>query len=273
VAEPRLIAALGPARDFRRLVAEVQAAERAGFDAVLLDADGAEPIAMLAGVATATTRIGLIASAGTRYNEPYNLARQLLSLDHLSEGRAGWHLAAAAEDSWRYGFAVAADEARVAEFWDVVAGLWDSWEDGALKRDKAGGDYMDRDRVHFLDHRGEHFRVRGPLNISRSKQGWPVVAQSPTTEAGRALAARSADIVFTAPADLAEAKELYGACKTKRNLVMPTTCPPGELEQWFQCGAADGFLVPPGVVRRDPAKGDTLREQLGLEIPVNRYAR
>src|SRR5206468_3548018 len=99
------------------------------------------------------------------------------------------------EDSRRYGFAVDADEARIAEFWDVVAGLWDSWEDGALLRDKQRGDYMDRDRVHFLDHVGKHFKVRGPLNITRTRQGWPVVAQSPRTAAGLALAARSADVI------------------------------------------------------------------------------
>jgi len=103
----------------------------------------------------------------------------------------------------------AARYARAAEFYDVVTGLWDSWEDGGLLRDKATGVYMDRERVHALDHAGAHFRVRGPLNVTRSAQGWPVVAQAGSSEAGRELAARTADVVFTAQTSLPEAQAFY----------------------------------------------------------------
>jgi alkanesulfonate monooxygenase SsuD/methylene tetrahydromethanopterin reductase-like flavin-dependent oxidoreductase (luciferase family) len=181
VPEPRrlkLIAALGAARDLHQHIRLAQQAERACCDAVLVDDRDLEPTAVLAAIATATERIGLIAGTATTYNEPYNIARRFLSADHLSEGRVGWLLQPHGREGElrSYGFAIEADPvARAAEFYDVVAGLWDSWEDDALLRDKASGDYMNRDKVHFLDHVGRHFRVRGPLNITRSVQGWPVV--------------------------------------------------------------------------------------------------
>ena len=178
-----------------------------------------EPTALLAALAAVTTSIGLIATITTTYNEPYNVARRVASIDHISGGRAGWNLVTSQieDEAQNFGFDEHLDHARryerASEFYDVVIGLWDSWEDGGLVRDKASGLYMDRDRVHFLDHDGLHFRVRGPLNVTRSPQGWPVVAQAGSSEAGRELAARTADVIFTAQTQLAEAQAFYADVK------------------------------------------------------------
>ena len=180
-----------------------------------------EPTALLAAIAAITTNIGVIATMTTTYNEPYNVARKFASIDHLSGGRAGWNLVTSQieDEAQNFGFAEHLDHAkryaRAAEFYDVVVGLWDSWEDGALLRDKASGDYMDRDRVHFLNHEGEHFRVRGPLNVSRTPQGRPVVAQAGSSEAGRELAAKTADVIFTAQTKLDEARAFYADVKSR----------------------------------------------------------
>ena len=180
-----------------------------------------EPTALLAALAMVTERIGLIATITTTYNEPYNVARRIASIDHISGGRAGWNLVTSQieDEAGNFGFEEHMDHARrygrAAEFYDVVTGLWDSWEDGALLRDKTSGLYMDRDRVHHLDHDGPHFRVRGPLNVTRSPQGWPVVAQAGSSEAGRELAARTADVVFTAQTQLPEAQAFYNDVKAR----------------------------------------------------------
>jgi len=181
-----------------------------------------EPTATLAALAMVTEHIGLVATATTTYNEPYNIARRFMSIDHISNGRAGWNLVTSQieDESENFGFDQHMPHAeryeRAAEFYEVVTGLWDSWEDeGALLRDKASGIYMDRDKVHFLDHVGKHFKVKGPLNITRSVQGWPVIAQAGSSEAGRELAARTADVVFTAQTKIAEAKAFYADIKRR----------------------------------------------------------
>src|SRR3981189_1613129 len=177
------------------------------------------PPAALAALAMVPSRIGLVATATTTYNEPYNIARRFASIDHISGGRAGWNLVTSQieDESENFGFdehlAHADRYERAAEFYEVVAGLWDSWEDDGLLRDKQRGVYMDRDKIHFLDHMGKHFKVKGPLNITRSPQGWPVVAQAGSSEAGRELAARPADVVFTAQTKLDEAKAFYADIK------------------------------------------------------------
>ena len=131
-----------------------------------------EPTATLAALAMVTSRIGLVATATTTYNEPYNIARRFASIDHISGGRAGWNLVTSQieDELENFGFdehlAHAERYERAAEFYEVVTGLWDSWEDGGLLRDKQSGVYMDRDKVHFLDHVGKHFKVKGPLNIT-----------------------------------------------------------------------------------------------------------
>ena len=180
-----------------------------------------EPTAVLAAFAALTSHIGLIATATTTYNEPYNIARRFAALDLLSEGRAGWNLVTSQieDESENFGFDAHMDHAkrydRASEFYDVVVGLWDSMEDGALLRDKASGVYLDRDKVHFLDHAGPHFKVRGPLNVTRSPQGRPVVAQAGSSEAGRELAAKTADVIFTAQTELARAQAFYADVKAR----------------------------------------------------------
>ena len=180
-----------------------------------------EPTALLAALAAITTHIGLVATMTTTYNEPYNVARRFASIDHISGGRAGWNLVTSQieDEAQNFGFEDHLDHAkryaRASEFYDVVIGLWDSWEDGGLIRDKASGIYMDRSKVHFLDHEGAHFKVRGPLNVARTPQGRPVVAQAGSSEAGRELAAKTADVIFTAQTQLHEAQAFYADVKSR----------------------------------------------------------
>ncbi|HVY17612.1 MAG TPA: LLM class flavin-dependent oxidoreductase [Rhodopila sp.] len=163
-----------------------------------------EPATVIAALAAVTSHIGLIATATTTYNEPYNVARRYATVDHISGGRAGWNLVTSQveDEAGNFGLEKHVDHAvryeRASEFYDVVAGLWDSWEDDAFLYDKESGQYYDTSKLHFLRHRGAHFSVRGPLNVARSPQGRPVVAQAGSSDVGRELAARSADLVFTA---------------------------------------------------------------------------
>jgi len=163
-----------------------------------------EPTTLIAALAAVTNHIGLIATATTTYNEPYNIARRYATIDHISGGRAGWNLVTSQveDEAGNFGLDKHVGHgdryARAGEFYDVVAGLWDSWEADAFLYDKESGQYYDTDKLHFLRHEGEHFRVRGPLNVSRTPQGRPVVAQAGSSDVGRELAARSADLVFTA---------------------------------------------------------------------------
>jgi FMN-dependent oxidoreductase (nitrilotriacetate monooxygenase family) len=178
-----------------------------------------EPTATLAALAVGTKHIGLIATATTTFNEPYNIARRFSTIDHISSGRAGWNLVTSQieDEAGNFGLDTHVDHAlryeRAIEFYDVVAGLWDSWEEDAFLRDKASGVWFDVNKMHFLNHRGKHFAVRGPLNVSRTPQGRPVVAQAGSSEPGRELAARTADVVFTAQTELAAAQEFYADVK------------------------------------------------------------
>jgi FMN-dependent oxidoreductase (nitrilotriacetate monooxygenase family) len=171
-----------------------------------------EPVSLIAALAAVTTHIGLISTATTTYNEPYNIARRFATIDHISGGRAGWNLVTSQveDEAGNFGLDRHVDHARrydrAGEFYDVVAGLWDSWEEDAFLRDKESGIWFDFDKMHFLHHRGEHFSVRGPLNVSRTPQGRPVVAQAGSSDVGRELAARSADLVFTAQITIEEGR-------------------------------------------------------------------
>ncbi|MDU3044434.1 LLM class flavin-dependent oxidoreductase [Bradyrhizobium sp.] len=178
-----------------------------------------EPLTLLSALSAVTSRIGLVATVSTSYNEPFNVARQFASLDRLSGGRAGWNLvtstdASAALNFNHDGLIPHADRyARAEEFADVVNGLWDSWEEGAFLRDRADGRYFDPAKLHVLDHRGRHFKVRGPLNIPPAPQGRPVYVQAGSSEDGRAFAARFAEAIFTAHQTLASAQEFYADIK------------------------------------------------------------
>jgi FMN-dependent oxidoreductase (nitrilotriacetate monooxygenase family) len=175
-----------------------------------------EPLTLLSAVAVATSRIGLVGTLTTSYWEPYNVARQFGSLDHISKGRAGWNVVTTGLEgaARNYGrdahFEHGLRYQRAAEFVDVVRGLWDSYEDDAFPRDKAGGIFLDKSKQHRLDHKGEHFSVAGPLALSRSRQGQPVIFQAGDSDEGRDLGARIAEGTF-ASADSFEVGQAYYA--------------------------------------------------------------
>jgi N-acetyl-S-(2-succino)cysteine monooxygenase len=220
---------------YRRLA---QTAERAKFDMVFL-ADGVavrrdhnlealsrsgqivhfEPITLLSALSVVTEHIGLVATASTTYNEPYHLARKFASLDHLSGGRAGWNVVTSATEAEAHNFnrdrhmehALRYERAR--EFLQVVTGLWDSWDDDAFVRDKESGVYVDPDKLHVLNHKSKHFSVRGPLNVARPPQGYPVIVQAGASQDGQEFAAATAEVIFTAQQTLAEAQAFYAGIK------------------------------------------------------------
>ncbi len=178
-----------------------------------------EPLTLLSHLSAVTERIGLVATASTTYNEPFHVARKFASLDHLSGGRAGWNLVTSADprEAWNFSreshLAHANRYARAEEFVDVVRGLWDSYEDDAFVRDSESGRFFDPDKLHLLAHEGAHFSVRGPLNVPRPPQGHPVVVQAGSSEAGKALAARTAEVIFTAQDSLEDAVAFYADVK------------------------------------------------------------
>ena len=179
-----------------------------------------EPITMLSALAATTTHVGLGATASTTYGEPFTVARAFASLDHLSAGRAAWNAvtSSAPEAAGNFGRIHPPHDERyqvAEEFVDVVNGLWECWEDGAVTADRTTGQYIDPAKVHALDHRGRYFAVRGPLNISRCPQGRPVILQAGASEPGQRLAARTADVVFSVVQDLAEAQEAYAVLKAR----------------------------------------------------------
>ncbi|CAH1687081.1 N-acetyl-S-(2-succino)cysteine monooxygenase [Hyphomicrobiales bacterium] len=227
----------GAAFDFAHYVRLAQSAERAKFDLVFL-ADSSsirfpespalhhtsraahlEPFTLLSALAPLTRRVGLVATASTTYNDPFNLARRFASLDLLSGGRAGWNLVTSVNEAEPFNFGLEAPLAhderyrRAAEFAAVVEGLWDSWDEGAFHFDKAEGVYFDPAKLHVLDHRGPYFQVRGPLNVRPSPQGRPVLVQAGASQDGRDLAARSAEVIFSAHQTFAEAREFYADVK------------------------------------------------------------
>ncbi|UZA71363.1 LLM class flavin-dependent oxidoreductase [Pseudomonas viridiflava] len=221
--------------DFKHYRHLAQVAEAAKFDALFVAdsvaaatgdiasrmarSDHFEPLTLLSALSAVTDHIGLIATATTTYNEPYHVARKFASLDHLSGGRAGWNLVTsdAAAEAQNFGRSEHVGHAerysRAREFHEVVTGLWNSWADDAFTRDKASGQYYDPARVQVLNHQGEHFSVKGPLNVARSPQGQPVVVQAGSSEVGRDLAAQTAEVVFTAQTSLASAQAFYADIK------------------------------------------------------------
>ena len=175
-----------------------------------------EPMTLLSALAAVTRHLGLVATSTTTYTEPYTLARQFASLDQISGGRSGWNLVTSNNEAEAFNHgrdqhvAHADRYDRAAEFADVVTGLWDSWDDDAFIRDKESGVYFDPAKMHVLNHKGKHFQVRGPLNVARSPQGRPVLVQAGASDTGRDLAARLAEMVFTAQTTFEQAREFYG---------------------------------------------------------------
>ncbi|XSC42575.1 NtaA/DmoA family FMN-dependent monooxygenase [Bradyrhizobium sp. RDT10] len=165
---------------------------------------GFEPLTLLSALSSKTQNIGLVATATTTYHQPYHLARMFASLDHLSRGRAAWNIVTSGFkcEAANFGESELPDHdsryARAREFVEVVKGLWDSWEDDAFIRDKQSGVFADTTKMHLLNHRGRNLSVRGPLNVARPPQGYPVLVQAGASEAGLAFAAEVAEVVFTA---------------------------------------------------------------------------
>jgi N-acetyl-S-(2-succino)cysteine monooxygenase len=220
IAHYRYLARLAESACFDLLfVADSVAAATGEMASRMARSDHFEPLTLLAALSGATERIGLVGTATTSYNEPYHVARKFASLDHLSAGRAGWNLVTsdAAAEAFNFGreahWGHAERYQRAEEFHQVVTDLWDSWADDAFVRDKASGQYYRPERARSLDHSGDFFKVRGPLNLARPPQGWPVVVQAGASEAGRALAARTAEVVFTAQPDLPSAQRFYADLK------------------------------------------------------------
>jgi len=160
-----------------------------------------------------------VATASTTFDAPYHIARRFASLDHISGGRAGWNIVTTSNPDAALNFGL--DEHvehgeryhRAREFFDVVTGLWDSWADDAFIRDVENGIYFEPSKLHVLDHKGEHLKVRGPLNIARPIQGWPVIVQAGASEAGRQIAAETAEVVFSGIDNLPDAQALYADIK------------------------------------------------------------
>ncbi|MEV0285630.1 LLM class flavin-dependent oxidoreductase [Kribbella sp. NPDC050820] len=220
-----------------------------------------EPTVLLTTIAAVTSRIGLIATASTTYNEPFNLARRFASVDHVSGGRAGWNVVTTAGPEAAKNFNLADQPAhaerydRAAEFLEVAYKLWDSWQDDAPIADKEAGVWALNDRVVPIDHVGRHFQVRGPLNLPRSPQGHPLIVQAGSSEDGKGLAARYAEAVFTAQQTLADAQDFYRDLKAR-------TAALGR--------DPDTIKILPGIV---PVIGGTVEEALRLERELDELIR
>lgn len=180
-----------------------------------------EPLTLLSALTRVTSRIGLAATASTTYSEPFTIARQFASLDHLSGGRAAWNIVTSYNEAAALNYS--SDQLmehslryqRAEEFVEIVKGLWDSWEDDALIRDKQAGVFFQPDKLHELNHKSEFFAVRGPLNVPRPPQGHPILIQAGSSDSGQNLAARTADLIFTTQNNLEESQKFYQSVKEK----------------------------------------------------------
>jgi len=274
-----------------RLVELARVAERAGLDFVSLD-DGFDPapdrpdaLLAMARIAPATTSIGLVATITTTHTEPFHVSKNVATLDFVSLGRAGWRVAVSTSDEAadRFGrkHPQPIDElyAEADDAIEVVARLWDSWEDDAVIRDQSTGRYLDREKVHYIDFEGPFFSVRGPSITPRSPQGQPLIFVDARDEPSRALASRRADVVLV---DEPEAFPLAAAVLVKRPTERGNAT---ALADELAATAADGFLIEPDTpatlswfatevapLLRTQAPGITLRDRFGLPRPANRYA-
>ncbi|WP_441242338.1 LLM class flavin-dependent oxidoreductase [Tardiphaga sp. 768_D3_N2_1] len=178
-----------------------------------------EPFTLLSALAAVTDNIGLVATGSTTFDAPYHVARRFASLDHISGGRAGWNIVTTSNPDAALNFGLddhmehAERYKRAREFYDVVTGLWDSFADDAFIRNVETGIFMDPEKMHVLDHKGEYLSVRGPLNIARPVQGWPVIVQAGASEDGKQLAAETAEAVFTGGGPIGDARKLYADIK------------------------------------------------------------
>lgn len=223
--------------NFRAIVKFAQRLEEARFDAFFMadhlallnmpidalkrsaTATSFEPLTLLSALSMATENLGLIATGSTSFDDPFHVARRFASLDHISDGRAGWNIVTTSnpDAAQNFGLDEHLDHAdryrRAREFYDVVTGLWDSWADDAFIRDMESGVFFDPEKLHTLEHKGEYFSVRGPLHIGRPVQGWPLIVQAGGSEAGRQLAAETADAIFAAQRTLEDGRAFYADVK------------------------------------------------------------
>ncbi len=249
-----------------------------------------EPTLLLTAVALATQHIGVIATLSSTYNDPFNIARRLASLDHVSGGRAAWNVVTNAGDAAAQNFGLGGAPlhvdryARAAEFVDVVFKLWDSWEDDAILDDRVRGVFADPAKVHVIDHAGEHFQVRGPLNVPRSPQGRPVTVQAGSSEGGKALGSRFADAIFTTQTTLEDGKAFASEMKARaaswgRNpthlKIMPgisTVIGSTEAEANARCDELDAYQGDDGLASQVAQRlGIPLKElNIDAELPWDR---
>jgi FMN-dependent oxidoreductase (nitrilotriacetate monooxygenase family) len=220
-----------------------------------------EPMTLLPALAMVTSHVGLVTTASTTYNEPYNLARRFASLDHISGGRAGWNIVTTAGVDAARNFNLTAlpahadRYARAAEFVDVSLKLWDSWEDDAVLGDKERGVWGDESKLHPPQHVGRYFRIEGALNVPRCPQGYPLLVQAGSSEDGKELAAQYAEAVFTAQQTLEDAQAFYSDLKGRVRALGRDP---------------ESIKILPGIV---PALGSTEKEALALEAELERLIK
>src|ERR1700741_3813279 len=223
--------------NLKHLVSFIQTLERGRFDAFFMadhlavlnmpmnalkrshTVTSFEPFTLLSALPMVTDHIGLIATGSTTFDAPFHVARRFASLDHISGGRAAWNIVTTSnpDAALNFGLEEALDHderyRRAREFYDVVTGLWDSWAEDAFIRNVETGEFFDPSRMHVLDHKGQYYSVRGPLHIARPIQGWPVIVQAGASDAGRQLAAETAEAVFTAQSDITAGRQFYADVK------------------------------------------------------------
>ncbi|MGO4345312.1 LLM class flavin-dependent oxidoreductase [Paenibacillus sp. MCAF9] len=250
--------------DFEHVLQIVQTAERGLMDSVFL-ADGyigrsnkLEPFTELAALASRTKHIGLIATVGTTYNEPFHVARKFASLDHISKGRAGWNIVTGAGSAaHNFGREDHPDHAlryeEADEFVEIAKQLWDSWEDEAVINDKTVGTRIHKDKVHTIDFKGKYYSVKGPLNIARPPQGYPVLVQAGSSESGKEFAAKVAEVIFTAHQSIESAQQFYKDVKSR-------------LPKYGR--EADQLKILPGI---SPILADTVEEAREIESELFNY--
>jgi alkanesulfonate monooxygenase len=224
--------------------------------------DMLEPLTLMAALSQHAKKIGFIATASTSFNEPYTVARKFASLDYITKGRVGWNVVTSWSPQEAQNFTdthVEHDERyrRAEEFFDVVTGLWDSWGDEAFIRDKESGRYFDPSELNILNHKGKYYSVRGPLNVPRPLQGHPVIAQAGASEPGQELAARTADIIYTAQQSIEGARAFYSSVK-------------GRMAKYGR--SEDSLIVMPGIMpimgRSDQEAQDVYGKMQDLLHPV-----
>jgi alkanesulfonate monooxygenase len=225
--------------NLKHMVRFIQTLERGCFDAFFMadhlavlnmpmaalrrsgTATSFEPLTLLSALSMVTERIGLIATGSTTFDEPYHVARRFASLDHISNGRAGWNIVTTSNPDAALNFGltehVEHDERyrRAREFYDVVTGLWDSWADDAWLRDPDSGLFFDPAKLHVLDHKGAQLSVRGPLNIARPVQGWPVIVQAGASDAGRQFAAETSEAIFASSRTIEDGRTFFADMKAR----------------------------------------------------------